>query len=50
MRGHLTRGVIKKDAYDFLRDVPVDQPGSKRPLGTAMATIRDRDYLLDRAG
>ena len=29
MRGHLTRGVIKKDAYDFLRDVPVDQPGPK---------------------
>ncbi|GHE13918.1 hypothetical protein [Streptomyces alanosinicus] len=27
--GHLAGRVIEKDAYDFLRDVPVDQPGSK---------------------
>lgn len=26
---HLAERVIEKDAYDFLRDVPVDQPGSK---------------------
>ncbi|MFE7330873.1 dTMP kinase [Streptomyces sp. NPDC057565] len=33
------------------RSIPPSSPASKSsPLGTALATIRDRDYLLDRAG
>ncbi|WP_437105195.1 hypothetical protein [Streptomyces sp. enrichment culture] len=33
------------------RSIPPSSPDSKSsPLGTALATIRDRDYLLDRAG
>ena len=29
VRGHLAGGVIEQDAYHFLGDVPVDQPGSE---------------------
>jgi predicted nucleotidyltransferase len=33
------------------RSIPASSPASKSsPLGTTLATIRDRDYLLDRAG